>query len=454
MSKPTVSGISAPEAERNLLTALIRSPLALDSLPNISPLDFSNRDYRAIIASLLELRKKDIKPDRVTINEQVTKYFINLKRDRPESLTQELINEICDDQVPFGIHEDYYRLLVEKTVLRSVVSFCERQSRAAYEFGIGDDLSSFLSKMEERVMRFRDANTSNSELKDGRRVMKEASTEIEEHSYSTSTIAQGIMSGIKELDFHTSGLQKGEVTIIAARPSCGKTALLLHLALYASLHESVNVGLFSLEMNARSLMERCASMISGVGTKDVRRNQTTSQERQLWIDSYKRVREGSITIDDSNDLNIEDIRARARRMKISKNVSFIGIDYLQLIKPDTSHKYSTTEDMVGNISRSVKQMARELDIPVVLLAQFNREPEKREDRLPRLSDIRGSGAIEQDADQVWAIHREFGIESDGFDILSLKGRNTGIFNKIELLFDGETQRLSSLGSSFETLLAV
>jgi replicative DNA helicase len=441
------AGIAAPEAERNLLSSLIQNPMALDSLPDLSALDFYDANHRAVCVALLELRKKDLRPDRVLINEQIAKNFIDAGKDRPASLSQEWINDLCGDQVPLGIHEDYYRLIREKATLRSVVKYCERQSKAAYEFGIGDDIETFLSKLEEGVMRFRHDKNARTGMKDGREVMAEMSESQRRTQDSPLAIRRGLMTGITEIDNHTSGLQDTETIVIAARPSCGKTALLLHLSLHAALRQKKPVGIFSLEMSAESLMNRAASMISGVGGMSVARGQVSKAEREEWLRAYEKVERGAITIDDSSDLTIDDIRARARRMVRDHGIRMIGIDYLQLIKHSEKDRFLSIDERIGIISNGCKQMGKELRLPVVLLAQLNRELEKRDDKKPRLSDLRNSGNIEQDADQVWAIHREHGIGSDAFDILSLKGRNTGIFDKVEMLFDGETQRLCAIKDS-------
>jgi len=444
----------APEAERNLLTSLIQDPLALDSLPGLSALDFYIPNHRFLCMAILELRHKQIDIDRVTLNEQIDKTCTVLGSNRPSDLSQLWINGVCDDQVPIGIQKNYYRLLVEKATLRKVITFATEQAVKAYEFGIGDDLDTFLDKMEESVMKFRNMRNEDDSMKDGRAVLEIVAEEFrkEAENPEPAEIKKGINTGITEIDNHTAGLQSEEMIVIAARPSHGKTALMMHLILAAAVKTEVPSAVFSLEMGADQLMERAASMLTGIDTMSVKRYQVDRREREVWLRAYEKVQAGAITIDDDPDLTIDEIRARARRMKREKGIRFIAIDYLQLIKSHSKDKFKGRTEVVGEISAGCKAMAKELKVPVVILAQLNRELEKREDKKPRLSDLRESGSIEQDADQVWAIYREHGIESDGFDILSLKGRSTGLFQKVELLFDGETQRLSSIHDSQMSLL--
>ncbi len=441
------TGLVALEAERNLLSSLIQNPLALDSLPGLSAMDFYPKDHKMLCGAILELRNKNLKVDRVTLNEQISKTCTILKKERPESLTQEWINEICDDQVPLGIHEDYYRLLVEKTTLRSVVRFCERQSKAAMEFGIGDDLSTFMGSLEEQAMRFRQINNGRVTMKDGREVLRETANSYRRSLETTKTVTRGIMTGIIEIDNHKVGMQPGEMIVIAARPSEGKSALMMAIALHSVLVLKEPTGIFSLEMTAEALMERAAASISGVSTQAMKRCQVAKDERERWFRAYEEIPKDLLIIDDQSGLNIDDIKSRARRMVLEKGIRSLHIDYLQLISSvPGSERFQSKDEKVGIISAGIKNTAKELNIPAVVLAQLNRELEKRAgaEKKPRLSDLRDSGNIEQDADDVWGIYRQHGKNSDGFDIISLKGRNTGLFRDVELLFDGETQRLAPL----------
>jgi replicative DNA helicase len=442
------TGLVALEAERNLLSSLIQNPLALDSLPDLSGMDFYPQDHKLLVGAILELRNRQIKVDRVTLNEQINKTCTAIKKERPESLTQEWINEICDDQVPLGIHEDYYRLLKEKTTLRSVVSFCERTSKGAVEFGIGDDLATFLGNVEASVMRFRQMAEGTPTLKDGREVLRQTAESFRESLTSTKVISRGLQTGIVEIDNHLVGVQPGEVTIIAARPSDGKTALMMAIALHSVLVLKKPTGVFSLEMTAEALMERAASTISGISTLAVKRSQVSREEREIWFRAYETIPKDLLIIDDTAGLTIEDIRTRGRRMVQEYGIESFHVDYLQKIRDAKGggEKFMSKDERVGLISGGVKDMAKELGIPAFLLAQLNRELEKRTgpDKKPRLSDLRDSGNIEQDADNVWGIYRSGGKDNYAFDIISLKGRNTGIFRDVELIFDMDTQRLSPL----------
>jgi replicative DNA helicase len=350
------TGLVALEAERNLLSSLIQNPLALDSLPGLSGMDFYPQEHKLLAGAILELRNKQIKVDRVTLNEQINKTCTAIKKDRPKILTQEWINEICDDQVPLGIHEDYYRLLREKTTLRGVVAHCERTAKAAMEFGIGDDLATFLGSYEASAMRFRTMAEGTPTLKDGREVLRQTAEAYRESLTTTKTISRGLQTGIVEIDNHIVGTQPGEVTIIAARPSEGKTALMMAIALHSVLVLKKPTGIFSLEMTAEALMERAASSISGVSSLALKRCQVSREEREVWFRAYESIPKDLLIIDDTAGLTIEDIRTRGRRMLQEFGIESFHVDYLQKIKDGKGggEKFMSKDERVGLISGGVK----------------------------------------------------------------------------------------------------
>ncbi len=449
---PTASNtMAALEAERNLLSAIIQNPAAAADLPELSPLDFFSTNHKLILSAVLALINDEQPIDRAFINERVDVVCRGLETARPDSLDQALINDIVGDQVPAGLHRDYYRLIREKCVLRKVHAFTAKWARRACEFGHGEDVDSFLDQLEEEALRFRKVRSVDVPVKDAHDVLKESIDAHMESLKSPQPIKKGIMTGITQIDNHTVGMQAGEMVVVAARPSAGKTALLMQIAMHNALRD-VPVAAFSLEMDADSLMGRGASMLSGVSTLAVKQCQVTAMERDTWSKSYLKLKQGAMKIDDDPSVMIEDIRARARRLVREFGVKVILIDYLQLITPSKKDRNAMRDEKVGNISQGCKAMARELNLPVVVLAQLNRDLEKRDDKVPRLSDLRDSGRIEQDGDHIWAIHRPHGNDSDAFNIHCLKARNTGIFPKVELIFDGETQRITQMNDSQPDLL--
>jgi len=248
---------------------------------------------------------------------------------------------------------------------------------------------------------------------------------------------RGVSSGYKDLDNKISGFQKSDLIILAARPSMGKTSLALDIARKAAVHNNVPVGIFSLEMGAQQLVDRMLSAEANVDSWKLRTgNLSADEEFQKIRDSLEKLSKAPLFIDDQPGNNIINMRSAARRLKSEHGLGLIIVDYLQLMT--TSKHYDSMVNQVTEISRSLKSLAREIDVPVIALSQLSRAVEQRRDR-PRLSDLRDSGSIEQDADLVMFIHRDdkFNDNSDKpnvAEILIEKHRN-GPTGKIELYFD-------------------
>ncbi len=224
-------------------------------------------------------------------------------------------------------------------------------------------------------------------------------SDIKSHSKGVT----GISTGFRQLDEYTSGLQKSDLIVLAARPSMGKTSLALNIALNAAVNETV-VGLFSLEMSAEQLTLRLLSTESGIGHQNIR-NATISSEE--WMELTKvaaKLSDYKFFIDDTASLSVMDLRAKARKLKIEQNLQFLVVDYLQLLNSNKKHENRHQE--VSEISRSLKALAKELEIPILALSQLSRAVDSRMDKRPMLSDLRESGAIEQDADVIMFLYRD------------------------------------------------
>ncbi|KKU57628.1 MAG: Replicative DNA helicase [Parcubacteria group bacterium GW2011_GWA2_47_12] len=307
------------------------------------------------------------------------------------------------------------------------------------------EVDALLDAAEKRILEIgkRGGTHSFLELKD---TLAEAWERLDK-LHKTGEGLRGIPTGFKEIDSKLSGLQKSDLIILAARPSMGKTSLALDIARHTATLHQTKVAIFSLEMSSQQLVDRMLAAESRVDAWRLRTGKLNTEEEFAKIrDSLDRLAKAPIYIDDQPGANILKIRSVARRIKHEKGLDLIIVDYLQLMTP-TNTRTDNLVQQVSEISRSLKQLARELDVPVLTLSQLNRNVETRGGK-PRLSDLRDSGSIEQDADVVLFIHREDKYKEDSdkpniAEILIEKHRN-GPTGKVELYFDADKASFLSL----------
>ena len=302
------------------------------------------------------------------------------------------------DSVPSAANAVHYaRIVREKAMVRQLIKASGEILREAYTSP--ESAADLLDEAEQRIFKIAQESETRQavELSD---LIREA---IERLEASDGLSLTGVGSGFGDLDALTGGFQRGELIILAARPSMGKTALALNIAEHmASRGEPV--GVFSLEMSAAQLVQRVLASRSGVDGDRMRRNALRSSEFRALFAACDELRSAPMFIDDTPGLTLLQLRAKARRMKQQHGLQAVVIDYLQLMT--SGHRTESRQQEVSEISRGVKALARELDIPVVCLSQLNRAAEQREGHRPRMSDLRESGSIEQDADVIMMLHRE------------------------------------------------
>jgi replicative DNA helicase len=216
----------------------------------------------------------------------------------------------------------------------------------------------------------------------------------------------GLQTGFRDLDFKTAGLQKSDLILIAARPAMGKTAFVLNVAEYVALHSDSTIALFSLEMSKEQLVKRMLSMNSKVDSQRIRTGNLEDEDWGKLVDSVRRLGNSNLVIDDSSGITASEIHSKCRKLKLEKGLDLVIIDYLQLMSGGGSRRGDSRQQEISDISRSLKVMARDLNVPVIALSQLSRAVEQRPDKKPMLSDLRESGAIEQDADMVMFLYRE------------------------------------------------
>ncbi len=349
------------------------------------------------------------------------------------------------ETVPSSANVQYYAEIVkEKMLLRETIAAATEILRDSYDES--SDASEKLDEAERKIFAITDKRIVNAAV-----ALRDLVTKtFELIEKRDGTLVTGLGTGYYELDSITCGLQKGDLIIIAGRPSMGKTGLALNIAEHVGIIDKIPLAIFSLEMGKQQLAERFLCSYSRVDAQLVRKGMLSIDHFTALRDAANGIFEAPIYIDDTSALTPLELRAKARRLKSAHGIRCIVVDYLQLMHID-SRKIESRQQEITTISRYLKSLARELDIPVVVLSQLNRAPEGREDHRPRMSDLRESGSIEQDADVVMLLHREDyyhrgeeGYEPDNTaEVIIAKQRNgpTGV---VKLMFREKCTRFENL----------
>lgn len=341
--------------------------------------------------------------------------------------------------------EHYARIVAEKWTLRRLIQAAGEAMRLAYEEA--GSLDEILDQAGKRILEVALAQTE-VEARSMRELVHETFEHIEALFQNKGETA-GVRTGFKELDQLIGTLAPGSLNIIAARPAMGKTAFALTIAQHAALKEGVGVGIYSLEMPAAQLVLRMMCSEARIDMNRVRLGQLSDRDFSRLVDVAGRLSEAPIFIDDTPDLTLMELRARARRLRSQHNVGLIIIDYLQLMSgPGGGQKGENRQQEIAAISRGLKALARELGVPVIALSQLSRAVEARPNKRPMLSDLRESGSIEQDADLVMFIYRDeyYNPHSEKAGIAEIivgKQRN-GPTGTVELQFHAQHVRFNDL----------
>lgn len=428
------------ESERALLGALMMRPEGMhDTTDLVSPDSFYAEKHRIIYRAMLALYQK---------NEPIDIESVRAKLADEGSLEGiggiSYLSELAAD-VPAASNARHYAQQVQKKfMLRSLIDAGEFVAELGFDEA--EELDETLDKAEKRIYTVTSSPTLSkfTSLSDSLKGAWERLEFLHEHKDEM----RGIRTGFKDLDNMLAGLQKSDLIILAARPSMGKTSLALDIARQAAVKHKAVVGFFSLEMAAQQLIDRMVAAQAGVNSWNLRTGRIHEQDDWDRIrEAYDTLGQAPIFISDEPGNNILKMRAVARRLKKEQGLDLIVVDYLQLMIPTASRATDSMVQQVTEISRSLKNLAREMDVPVLALSQLSRAVEQRGGK-PRLSDLRDSGSIEQDADVVMFIHRDDKVnkESDRpniAEILIEKHRN-GPVGKIELYFDEKRTTFNSL----------
>ncbi len=431
------------DAERALLGALLLRP---DSIHDVSDLISADSYYaekhRIIFAAMRELVERGEPIDQLTLSARLQDQGL-LERAGGRSYLAELAGSAPSP----GHYNNYADLVSRKSLMRSLIDAAYEITEAAFDES--RDAIEVLDHAEKQIYAIGDASASHKFTAISDKI-HEAWDRIEALSKKEDGI-RGVPSGFPALDTLLSGFHPSDLVILAARPSMGKTSLALDIARNAAVRHNVPVGVFSLEMSSEQLIDRMLAAESFVNSWKLRTGQVREEEDFGRIrDALETLSKAPIYIDDKPGNNILAMRAVARRLKRERGIGLIVVDYLQLMSPTATKASDSMVQQVTEISRSLKGLARELEVPVIALSQLSRAVEQRGGR-PRLSDLRDSGSIEQDADVVMFIHREDKRNPDSdrqnvAEILVEKHRN-GPTGKVELYFDEKRATFQPLDAS-------
>ncbi len=428
------------EAEESLLSAiLLDNNTLLDVVEILTAADFYRTAHQKIFAAITGLFDKGEPIDLVTLAN-------NLKeKDQLDAVGGASYLARLVDAVPLAVNAQHYaKIIADKASLRHLIEKANAIAKRCYDDrGNVDDVIDFA---EASVFEISQRKTSQSFFPISRLILKNIET-LEENQGNKSLVT-GVPMGFGLLDTLTSGLQKSDLIILAARPSMGKTALALNIARNAAVDANIPVAIFSLEMSKEQLSLRMLCAEARLDSSRLRGGFFSMTDWHRLTDAAGILSESPIYIDDSPSLSAMEIRAKARRLKMDKNIGLVIIDYLQLMKARSGAERRDLE--ISEISRSLKALAKELEIPVLAISQLNRMLEQRNDKRPRLSDLRESGALEQDADVVAFIYRDEIYNQDennplkGIAEIILAKQRNGPIGKVKLTFLDAYTRFENL----------
>ena len=425
------------ESEQSILGSILLDKEAIITVTEtIQPEDFYKEAHKIIYECMMKLNNKNEPIDLITLTEELR------KQGHLEDVGGISYITSLSTIVPTTSNVKYYSDIVkEKSVLRKLIKVSNDILNLGYDSSI--KVEDILEKAEKQIFDISQEKSSedfqsiNSVLMD--------TYDMIERLYTNKEEITGITSGFEDLNKKINGLQRTDLILIAARPAMGKTAFSLNLVQNAALKGNASVAVFSLEMSKEQLVQRMLSAQSHVELKKIKTGNLDENDWPRIIDAMSVLSNANIYIDDTPGIKISELRSKCRKLKIEKGLDLILIDYLQLMEGDNNNESRQQE--ISKISRSLKIIAKELNCPVVALSQLSRAPEQRSDHRPMLSDLRESGAIEQDADIVMFLYRDEYYHPDSErknigEVIIAKNRH-GETGSVELVWLGEIQKFAN-----------
>lgn len=436
------------DAERAALSCMLKAPNEVigKAVELLNSECFYLPAHRILFQTLIELYQERPNGDLdiITLNSSLVDRGLMDQVGGPAAVA-----DLLDDVPSTGFFDHYAELLKEKFVLRRIIQDCGECANAAYDSP--EEVTQLLDDVESKILKIRDAAEKESDIVPIKKITLGAIDMIEESFKNQGKGVTGLPSGFNNLDRVTSGLHGGEMVVVAARPSMGKTSLVMNIVENISMlaEEKKASAIFSLEMSSEQLVLRLMCSRAGVEMAKIRGGfLSANRDFPRLMNVASELSNSPIFIDDTPGLSIMELRAKARRLKKAHDIQLIAIDYLQLLKSHSKKAQDSRQIEVAEISGGIKAIAKELNIPVIVLAQLNRNPESRGGGKPKMGDLRESGAIEQDADVVGLLYREEYYadneeereEAAGKAVLSIQKQRNGPTGDVKLVFRKEFMR--------------
>jgi replicative DNA helicase len=429
---------SSPEAERTVLGAVLADNAAFNSAAEILKRDDFHREaHRRIFEAMAALAEKSQPIDLVTLKDELARASA-LEAAGGVAYLAGLL-----DGVPRVTSvEPWSRIIKEKALLRGLIHAAHQIAQSGYE--AEEDAAVLLDRAEKAIF-----DLAQDRIRQGFVALKDvvrSTFRTIDHLAQAKAVVTGVATGFADLDEMTSGLQKGDLVIVAARPAMGKTSLCLNIAQNVAARSGETVGVFSLEMSREQLVLRLLCADARVDSHRLKTGRLTEKDWARLAKAYSDLSAARVYIDDSAVTTPLEMRAKCRRLKAEHGLGLVIVDYLQLVSG--SGRFENRQQEISSISRSLKAMAKELEVPLIALSQLSRAPEGRSDKRPELSDLRESGSIEQDADVVVFIFREEEYkrteENQGLAELLVKKQRNGPTGVVRLAFLKEYTRFENL----------
>ena len=417
------------KAEQAVIGAMLMDRNAIVDVSDILVKeDFYNAQYGILFENMTDLFREGKPVDLVTLTNRLA------EKNVPEEVVgMQYIADIMEAVPTSANAKDYAKIVSDKSTLRKLIRYCEEMEKDCYLDT--DDVDGMLEKAESGIFKMVQERNGAKDFKPIDKIMMDVVDQIEAAANMNSRIT-GVATGFVDLDNMLTGLHGSELILVAARPAMGKTAFVLNIAHNACVKHKVTTAIFSLEMSKEQLVTRMIAMDSLVDSQKIQTGQLVGDEWDKILESTETISEAPLFIDDNSAISIADMRSKCRKLKQKNDLGLIIIDYLQLMS--TNARIESRQQFISDVSRALKSIARELDVPVIALSQLNRAVDSRPDHRPVLADLRESGAIEQDADVVMFIYRDDYYNADtekkGIAEIIIAKQRKGSTGQIELVW--------------------
>ena len=432
------------EAEQAVIGSMLTDRDAVSScIEALKEDDFYRQDNKTIYSAILNLYKRAEPIDIITVKAELESMG---KIDQVGGL--EYLAELPEKVPTTANASKYIKIVEEKAVLRNLIKTANEIIESGYD--PTEDIEDIMESAEKKIFNIMQNKEQKgyAPIKD---VLVESFNQLEE-LYNRKQHITGVPSGFDDLDFRTAGFHNSDLVLIAARPAMGKSAFALNIATHAAVRANVPVVIFSLEMSKEQLVNRILCSEALVDSNKIKTGKLDEDDWAKLAGTIGPLSEAEIYIDDTPGISVMDIRAKCRKLKLEKNIGLVVIDYLQLVQ-GSNRKNGSREQEISEISRSLKILAKEINVPVIALSQLSRAVEQRQDHRPMLSDLRESGAIEQDADIVMFLYRDdyYDKESKKKNIAEviISKHRAGSLGTVDLLWLGSYTKFVNLEKRYD-----